>query len=653
MNKILLLFTAFCFAVSSAVAQGQVNQTTSDLIPQDQYVPGTMPAPPAGKQRGVGDPFPSTIGTKTVIGKTTYDLQTNGALQNRIMVTGGNEVHAAWTMSQETGVTSTSSFADRGTGYAYHNGTAWGAAPTARIEGATRTGFGGMAVNGSGNVVYMAHSGAYDIMLSEKASGTWNTVTTALNSSPIQAIWPDVATSGNWMYVICGSADSNSRTNGIRNGYYFSRSNDNGATWIDNVIPMPLIDSAGHYRGGGNAYSISARDSIVAIVFGDVATDLTLLQSNDYGATWTKKVIWDWPLEYYNFGSMSMTDTNSDNIPDTLYTIDGAFDVAIDKDGESHIAFSTLRVFKDGTSTGYSYFMFTSGMRYYNSIADSVAEVDNIFSLHYALCNGDSVMSAIPNYTTATGVGDANYNTIGLLTMPQVSVNETNDDIYLTYTAIADGDQTEIDIAHPYWFGVSGIDGQPYREVMVLPSNNKGASFGYPVNVSRTGHYEEAFVSVPERVSGTDLHLLYQGDIEPGTILQNEDTYDSDFENYIIHQQVTISEIFAESLSIGAPCNAFELPLSISDVVNSFNGTVNIYPNPAVDFVTVELDLDKTAKQVSYELFDLTGRLISTVTHSNISTDNVQISVQDLSAGNYILKVNADNALSTHKVSVK
>ena len=30
----------------------------------------------------------------------------------------------------------------------------------------------------------------------------------------------------------------------------------------------------------------------------------------------------------------------------------------------------------------------------------------------------------------------------------QLTVNETNNDVYLTYSAIADGDQTEIDISH-------------------------------------------------------------------------------------------------------------------------------------------------------------------------------------------------------------
>ncbi len=650
MKKIFLLLMAICTTWSYAFAQGQVNQA-NDGTAQDSYTPGPTPPPSTKRHRGVGQEFPSTIGTKWVVGKTTYDLQTNGALQNRIMVT-GNEIHAAWTLSTEQNVTANSSYADRGTGYAFHNGTAWGAPPTARLEPNTRTGFGAMEVNGNGNLIYVAHSAAYDIMLSEKATSGWTTTMTTLNSAST-AIWPDVATSGNWLYVIAASQDSTTKSNGIRNGYFFSRSDDNGATWIDNMIPMPLIDSSTHYRGGGNSYSIAARDSIVVITFGDIGTDLTMMRSNDYGATWTKKVVWDWPLDNFDFAGMVMTDTNSDNVPDTLFSIDGAHDVALDKNGEAHVAFSTVRVYKDGTGTGYNFFVFTSAMQYYNTIVDSVAEVDNAFALHYALCNGDSLFNTISSYTTQSGVGDAVYNTIGLVTMPQVTVNENNDDVYITFAASVDGDQTELDATHPYWLGPSGIDGQPYRDIMVLASNDKGATFGYPVNVSRTRHYEEVFPSVPERVSGTDLHMLYQGDVEPGTIMQNDDTYDIEFENWMIYQTIPISEIFTESTDISAPCNQFELPLSTSNLVNAFDGQVNVYPNPAVDHVTVQVELERKAEHVAYELYDLTGRLISKVVHKDVTTDHVQISVVGLSSGNYVLKVNADDAFSSHKITVK
>ena len=652
MKKIIILFAVMCASATMVMAQGQAVSSKIPATAADVYTPSSAPVSTINKHRGVGDPFPSTIGSKIVVGKTTYDLQTNGALQNRI-VTDGNNVHAAWTMSHETSVTANSAYTDRGTGYAFYNGTAWGAAPTSRVEDpGPRTGFGGMAINGNGNVVYVTHSAAYNIILNEKTTNGWTTTTTTLSNTNT-AIWPDVATSGNWMYVICASQDSLTMSNGIRNGYFFSRSNDNGATWIDNMIPMPMIDSAGHYRGGGNSYSISARDSNVAIVFGDFGTDLTLLRSTDYGATWTRTVLWDWPIDYYN--TSNMTDTNGDNVPDTLFTIDGSMDIAMDAGGEVHVAFPIFRIYNDGPANpGYNFYPATGRMIYYNSIGDSLSLVDNILADHHVSCDGDTSTYAYgSNYTTDPG--GASYNTTCLLTMPQVTVNESNDDVFITYTATMDGDRTEIDIAHPYWLGITGIDEQPYRDVVVLPSKNNGGTWGYPVNITRTRHYEEVFVSVPERVTGADptLHFLYQGDIEPGTIMQNDDVYDQDFENWMIHQEVSASAIHTKSNDFDAPCNQFELPLALNEVTKLANGSVKIYPNPAVEFITVELDLDNMANEVSYELYDLAGRMIKKVNSSNVAQDKVQINIQSLSAGNYILKVNADDAISSHKVSVK
>ena len=46
-----------------------------------------------------------------IIGTSTYDLQSNGAVQNRIIVHDDGTISAAWTMSTEYNTT----FADRGT----------------------------------------------------------------------------------------------------------------------------------------------------------------------------------------------------------------------------------------------------------------------------------------------------------------------------------------------------------------------------------------------------------------------------------------------------------------------------------------------------------------------------------------------------------
>ncbi len=649
MKRITFFIAFFILILTTLGLRAQHHQAVNKVFKQhtDHTIPNAVIIQQNHQTRGVGDSFPSTIGHKVVVGKTTYDLQTNEVLQDRILVQ-GNEIHATWTMSQETGVISTSAFADRGTGYNFFNGTAWGAPPTSRLEN-VRTGFGGIALNGNGNPIYMSHDfGAKQIILIEKTSGGWTNAVSTLTSNT--GYWPHMATSGNWIYVMAGSDDSTKKTNGVTYGYYFSRSNDNGVTWIDNMIPLPLVDSVGHYYGGGNNAAISARDSIVVIVCGRIGTDLTMLRSSDYGATWTKKVIWDWPLDNFDFYSMNITDTNNDNIPDTLWTIDGSVDIAIDKAGQSHVAFPIYRVYKDGTTTGWNFYYRTL-MSYYNSVMDSVKQVDDIYAWHHILCAGDSLIRSMPSYSLATP-GDAKYRDGGTLTMPQVSVNENNNDVYITYTAIVNGDLTEINIAHPYWLGSSGIDGQPYRDVMVLASSDYGATFGYPVNITRTRHYEEVYPSVPERISGADLHFLYQGDIEPGNVLMNEDTYDSDFENWMIYQKVPIADIFTESATMSAPCNQFELPLNTQNITQAINGNINVYPNPATEQVTVEVALNEMAKKCQFELYDMTGRLLSTIQKSNVTNQKVIFNMKSYASGNYMLKISADYAVSMHKISL-
>ncbi len=76
------------------------------------------------KTRKPLDAFPSTTGTKERTGTSTYDLQTNGSMQRRVL-TSGNKVSACWTFSSEGRPTAASGFADRGTGYAHFDGTNW------------------------------------------------------------------------------------------------------------------------------------------------------------------------------------------------------------------------------------------------------------------------------------------------------------------------------------------------------------------------------------------------------------------------------------------------------------------------------------------------------------------------------------------------
>lgn len=659
MKKLFLLFLGTAIG-SVGFAQGVtksnklVKVASARVAASDNTTPstGTVNLSSNKKTRQTLQSFQSTFGTKEIVGRTTYDLQTNGSTQRRVQQS-GNTISCAWTFSLEAALDETAAFLDRGTGYAHYDGTTWSAPPTARLEN-IRNGFGGFAGNGGSSETYISHDGTnFQFIMSKKTGSTWaqSTLTT---STTQQALWPHSAQVGNWLYIVSSSNDSNIHSNGIRNGVFFSRSNDGGNTWLDNQIPMPLIDSVNMYRAGGNSYAISANGSNVAVVFGDVGTDLVLVSSTDNGATWTKKVIFNWPLNNYNFAGTDPTDYNFDTVADTLWTTDGSQSITLDATGKAHVAFPLVRVIKPGGSTGYSFF-YTSYIAYWNTdmgiTADSVELVDGIFDLWHD-CDGDSVFGIGVNYTGDNATDpDAIYNTIGTLTMPSITTTTGNPQkIMIAYTAIMDNDTTTDDPGPNDWSGPSAFFGQNYRDVMVIGTDNNGATWTVPVNISRTGHFEEAYPSVAESISGNKLAVLYQADREPGTLMQNDDAPDSYFQNLMVCQVVNIDSIFNQlGKDSSAPCYQFQLPLGTNSITSA-EGSFQVYPNPANDLIHVNMNLTKTSNNVSYQLTDMMGRVLYQDQVKNVMSLNKVISLSGLASGHYILTVKTDAGIHTEKV---
>ena len=75
----------------------------------------------------------SMLPQDVVIGNTYYDLQSNSSVGDRIVVNADGTIATCWTFqpTADAGV-----YGQRGTGYAYYNGSAWSAAPTTRVENA-------------------------------------------------------------------------------------------------------------------------------------------------------------------------------------------------------------------------------------------------------------------------------------------------------------------------------------------------------------------------------------------------------------------------------------------------------------------------------------------------------------------------------------
>ncbi len=80
------------------------------------------------------------------------------------------------------------------------------------------------------------------------------------------------------------------------------------------------------------------------------------------------------------------------------------------------------------------------------------------------------------------------------------------------------------------------------------------------------------------------------------------------------------------------------------------NYTLSVYPNPAVNeaFVTIE-----NAGMTTISMYDMQGRMVSTVSTDVMAGEQVRISTEMLNAGVYFVTVNNEGAVRTAKLVVK
>jgi len=74
----------------------------------------------------------------------------------------------------------------------------------------------------------------------------------------------------------------------------------------------------------------------------------------------------------------------------------------------------------------------------------------------------------------------------------------------------------------------------------------------------------------------------------------------------------------------------------------------NVYPNPATDKFTIQLDELKAQGKI--EIFDLTGKLIYT---QNINGKSTEINAKDFGAGIYFIKINQKEFITTKKIIIE
>jgi len=570
------------------------------------------------------------IGTKSVpggvpIGMTNYDLQTNSAIDHRLINHGDGKLSAVWTQYQGTTLPSAP---QRGTGYNYFNGSSWLFGATSgnvRIEGTTRTGWPSIVSNGTDEYVinHGAATGAYGWT---QAEGTSNTAWTARNMIGSQGLfWPRAAASGNYVHTI-SVVNNDDPYLGQQPSPMYSRSSDFGLSWGTQMTQIDGMDQSFFNAWSGDSYAIDAKGSTVAfVVFSDLA-DMVMWKSNDNGDSWAKTIINDFPIDLYDDAGGTLLDYDSDGIADSCYSTGGSGDIAIDNNGKVHVVFTRMRYLDTEPSVaGYSFFPYTDYVMYWNE--DRGAGTFQGMTGPSLFDFGTAQLDTIGWVPDLNENGDYDFPTVGageypfgmyydaLSCMPNIGVDADNN-LYVAYATVMEGDQ--------YLNATATPNAQQYKHVFITKRCANG-TWNAPVDVTTIdgANAENVYPSLA-RLVDANVHLMVQWDGEPGVKLK-EDT-DPTTDNYMIYKAIPVAEFGTCSVAVND---------------KKLTG-ISVYPNPTSQYVNVTGD-----NLVKISIYNILGSEVLTV---NADNNLKTVDLTQYPVGTYILKIYTTDGVITQKV---
>ena len=175
-------------------------------------------------------------------------------------------------------------------------------------------------------------------------------------------MWPAIASSGNTIHLIaCTESDDGFYYNGINTCLVYYRGTYNEAngtiSWSEPRV-VGGVTPAEDSKFSGDSYAIAAKGNTVAIAAAPGLTkDAFIWKSTDNGENFTKTVF----FETAGGG-------------DTAYRCDGAMDVAIDDNGQVHVATGTYMCYiETDTSTSYTWWPSVGYLLYWNESMNPIA----------------------------------------------------------------------------------------------------------------------------------------------------------------------------------------------------------------------------------------------------------------------------------------
>lgn len=314
-----------------------------------------------------------------------------------------------------------------------------------------------------------------------------------------------------------------------------------------------------------------------------------------------------WPLFYkYSF------DTATGNIADTMSTV-FAKKIILDS------SLTDITVIKDlGDSVV---------MKYLNNPVRIGAALD---------INGNG----IPDFTRAPNdpaTGQANpffYNFSPLSTMPTISIDNNNGDLFVVYSAAVEGTAPQSEIPD-------------YKDLYVVYSTDGGMNWALPQNITKSAQSdgtripgESVYASANKYIVNGKLQFIWQEDELPGTFVQNEQSFiTQNIINYLgIDEDLIIQDEIEDTVF---QSGIHELPYNSGP-------QVSIYPNPAQESLNINFDVQNLTN-IKISLINALGQKVLNTNDNFVAAGSHQIhfNLSNLEKGVYIVEIRTDNGITT------
>ncbi len=580
MKKILFLMAGLCMFSLIMMAQQKpatlskaiLNRNLPSFTVLDNGISPTQPGNVVVNSKAVLD---------DIIGGSRYDMQTNASVQNnRLVMWPDGNLSATWTMGFAD-----AAYSDRGTGYNYKNSSAWGPAPTTRIE-TMKSGWPSVHPwMGNGEMILAHNSTKFMPMNTRPVKGTGAWTQNLRLTAPGNAfglVWPRTITSGpNHQYIhvlVVTTPVANGGTvyQGLDGALVYYRSLDGGATWDKQGIILPQLTSADYYGFSGDDYTwAQPHGDTLVFVNGGQWTDTFMMKSTDNGNTWTKTTILP---NYYS-------KNNGTTVTPAFICCDGSVACEMDKNGVTHVAFGRMRAVCTGSA--HNYYPGTDGIVYWNStmpVLDTaiVTDIDNCLAhnilLGYVAANaaGDSILDPFPHYG------------VSLSSFPQIIVDDYNN-LYFLWSSLTVGNPSPDPLNYRHIWGRAWFHGSASWNNMV--DLNDGVFYMFQ---------EYVYPSVASSLKNDKIQLITQTSSQPGANIKDATIPIHDV--YIEYREIPVSAfgtppVNNPTLTISTLQNvaagpvtvpvhatnfnnlgAFQFTLEYNPALMTFTGTSNWYP---------------------------------------------------------------------------